>query len=80
MRPAGTIIRGKGTFDAEVAQERGCTGGAGGGATLGEMGAVAAGGFRAGQARIMLAAALATGTPVAEMFSKAPTSTAYTAG
>ena len=55
-------------------------GGAGGGATLGEMGAVAAGGFRAGQARIMLAAALATGTPVAEMFSKAPTSTAYTAG
>lgn len=55
-------------------------GGAGGGATLGEMGAVAAGGFRAGQARIMLAAALATGTPVAEMFSRAPASTAYTAG
>ena len=55
-------------------------GGAGGGATLGEMGAVAAGGFRAGQARIMLAAALATGTPVAEMFSTAPSATAYTAG
>lgn len=55
-------------------------GGAGGGATLGEMGAVASGGFRAGQARIMLAAALATGTPVAEMFSSAPASTAYTAG
>ncbi|ACP33245.1 asparaginase [Corynebacterium aurimucosum] len=55
-------------------------GGAGGGATLGEMGAVAAGGFRAGQARIMLAAALATGTPVAEMFSRAPASTTYTAG
>ncbi|WP_412100514.1 asparaginase [Corynebacterium aurimucosum] len=55
-------------------------GGAGGGATLGEMGAVAAGGFRAGQARIMLAAALATGTPVAEMFSTAPASAAYTAG
>lgn len=55
-------------------------GGAGGGATLGEMGAVASGGFRAGQARIMLAAALATGTPVAEMFSSAPPSTTYTAG
>lgn len=55
-------------------------GGAGGGATLGEMGAVASGGFRAGQARIMLAAALATDTPVAEMFSTAPSATAYTAG
>ncbi|KHO29120.1 asparaginase [Corynebacterium minutissimum] len=54
-------------------------GGAGGGATLGEMGAVASGGFRAGQARIMLAAALATGTPVADMFSSAPQATTYTA-
>ena len=55
-------------------------GGAGGGATLGEMGAVASGGFRAGQARIMLAAALATGTPVGDMFSSAPRATTYTAG
>ena len=54
-------------------------GGAGGGATLGEMGAVASGGFRAGQARILLAAALATGTPVADMFSSAPPATTYTA-
>lgn len=55
-------------------------GGAGGGATLGEMGAVASGGFRAGQARIMLAAALATGTPVGDMFSSVPKATTYTAG
>ena len=54
-------------------------GGAGGGATLGEMGAVASGGFRAGQARILLAAALATGTSVADMFSSAPQATTYTA-
>ncbi len=54
-------------------------GGAGGGATLGEMGAVASGGFRAGQARIMLAAALATGTPVGDMFSSVPKATTYTA-
>ncbi|MDO5031404.1 asparaginase [Corynebacterium sp.] len=44
-------------------------GGAGGGATLGDKGAVHAHGLRPGQARIMLAAALATGTPVADMFA-----------
>lgn len=54
-------------------------GGAGGGATLGELGAVASGGFRAGQARIMLAAALATGTPASSLFNAAPHSAAYTA-
>lgn len=54
-------------------------GGAGGGATLGELGAVASGGFRAGQARIMLAAALATGTPAGLLFNAAPHSAAYTA-
>ena len=55
-------------------------GGAGGGATLGELGAVASGSFRAGQARILLAAALATGTPVADVFAQAPASQRYTAG
>ena len=54
-------------------------GGAGGGATLGELGAVASGAFRAGQARIMLAAALATGTPVADIFAQAPAARTYTA-
>lgn len=42
-------------------------GGAGGGATLADLGAVGSGRLRAGQARIALAAALATGTDVAEL-------------
>ena len=43
-------------------------GGTGGGATLADKGAVNAGEFRPGQARILLAAALATGTPVVKVF------------
>lgn len=44
-------------------------GGSGGGATLADKGAVSAGAFRPGQARILLAAALATGAPVSEVFA-----------
>ncbi len=44
-------------------------GGPGGGATLGQLGAVGSGHLRAGQARIVLAAALATGTDVRDLFT-----------
>ena len=43
-------------------------GGDGGGASLRKLGAISAGYFRPGQARILLAAALATGTDPAELF------------
>ena len=43
-------------------------GGDGGGASLGKLGAINAGSFRPSQARILLAAALATGTDPAELF------------
>lgn len=42
-------------------------GGSGGGATLARNGALGTGILRAGQARMMLLAALATGTDVAEL-------------
>ena len=46
-------------------------GGAGGGAILADMGAVAAGHLSAGQARIALLTALATGTDVRELLGAA---------
>ena len=45
-------------------------GGDGGGASLGKRGAINAGWFRPSQARILLAAALATGTDPAELFTQ----------
>ena len=47
-------------------------GGDGGGARLNAKGAVSAGEFRPGQARILLSAALASGVPVSEAFATAP--------
>ena len=45
-------------------------GGDGGGASLGKRGAINAGWFRPSQARILLAAALATGTDPAQLFAQ----------
>ncbi|MDO5032661.1 asparaginase [Corynebacterium sp.] len=46
----------------------GVYGGAGGGATLGEKGIISSGNLRAGQSRMLLAAAIATGTEPKELF------------
>ncbi|MDU3273082.1 MAG: hypothetical protein E7D41_06785, partial [Cutibacterium sp.] len=56
------------TTRVDAGQVAGVYGGAGGGATLAEKGIISSGPLRAGQSRILVAAALATGTDPRKLF------------